>query len=143
MRALKILVAVMGVLIVVGTATLAVLLVRRAGGDAVPSAAAPSTSALLRQLDEPSGTVIAAIALNADRLAIHLRGGGPDRVVLVDPRNGATVARVSRGEFRRAVDRLRCDLEPLRFSLYARLADDGIRVAGVGGAKRDLGPALD
>ncbi len=95
MRALKILVAVMGVLIVVGTATLAVLLVRRAGGDAVPSAAAPSTSALLRQLDEPSGTVIAAIALNADRLAIHLRGGGPDRVVLVDPRNGATVARVA------------------------------------------------
>ena len=71
MRALKILVVVMGVLIVAGTATLAVLLIRRAGGDAAPQA--PTASALLRQLDEPSGTSIAAIALSPDRLAIHLR----------------------------------------------------------------------
>lgn len=95
MRALKILVVVMGVLIVVGTTTLAVLLVRRAGGDAAPSQPPASAAALLRQLDEPSGTAIVAIALNADRLVIQLRGGGPDRVVLVDPRNGATVARVA------------------------------------------------
>ena len=47
MRALKILVVVMGVLIVAGTATLAVLLIRRAGGDAAPQA--PTASALLRQ----------------------------------------------------------------------------------------------
>jgi len=93
MRALKILVVVMGVLIVAGTATLAVLLIRRAGGDAAPQA--PTASALLRQLDEPSGTSIAAIALSPDRLAIHLHGGGPDRVVLIDPRNGATVARIA------------------------------------------------
>jgi hypothetical protein len=96
MRALKILVVVMGVLIVVGTATLAVLLVRRAGGDSTATSPLPaSASALLRQLDEPSGTGIAAIALSPDRLAIHLHGGGPDRVVLIDPRNGATVARVA------------------------------------------------
>ena len=96
MRALKILVVVMGVLIVVGTATLAVLLVRRAGGDtATTSQPAASATALLRQLDEPSGTSIAAIALSTDRLVIQLRGGGPDRVVLLDPRNGATVARVA------------------------------------------------
>ena len=95
MRALKILVVVMGVLIVVGTATLAVLLVRRASGDTATTSQPPaSAAALLRQLDEPSGTSIAAIALSADRLVIQLRGGGPDRVVLVDPRNGATVARV-------------------------------------------------
>jgi len=90
MRAMKILVVVMGVLIVVGTATLAVMIVRRAGGGDTPSAAG-----LLRQLDEPSGTRIAAIALSQDRLALHLQGGGPDRVVLIDPRNGATVARVA------------------------------------------------
>ncbi len=89
MRALKILVVAMGVLIVVGTATLAVLIVRRVGGGEAPAAA------LLRQLDEPSGTAIAAIALSQDRLAIQLRGGGPDRVVLVDPKTGATVSRIA------------------------------------------------
>lgn len=91
MRALKILVVVMGVMIVAGTVTLGVLIVRRAGGSGEPTA----TAALLRQLDEPSGTAIAAIALSPDRLAIQLRGGGPDRVVLVDPRSGATVARIT------------------------------------------------
>ena len=91
MRALKILVVVMGVLIIAGTVTLGVVIMRRMGGDAPPA----SATALLRQLDEPSGTVIAAIALNPDRLVLHLRGGGPDRVVLIDPRSGATVARVA------------------------------------------------
>lgn len=89
MRALKILVVVMGVLIVVGTATLAVLIVRRVGGGGTTAAA------LLRQLDEPTGTAIASVALSQDRLAIQLRGGGPDRVVLVDPKTGATVARIA------------------------------------------------
>lgn len=92
MRALKILVVVMGVMIVAGTVILGVLIVRRSGGGGGEPAA---TTALLRQLDEPSGTTVAAIALSPDRLAIQLRGGGPDRVVLVDPRNGATVARVA------------------------------------------------
>lgn len=91
MRALKILVVVMGVMIVFGTLTLGVLIFRRVGatGDGA------SAAALLRQMDEPSGTAIAAIALSPDRLAIHLHGGGPDRVLLVDPRNGATVARIA------------------------------------------------
>lgn len=91
MRAMKILVVVMGVMIVLGTVTLGVMIVRKAGSGGE----GPAATALLRQLDEPSGTAIVAIALNADRLAIHLRGGGPERVVLVDPRNGATVARVA------------------------------------------------
>jgi hypothetical protein len=100
MRALKILVVVMGVMIVGGTVTLAVLLVRRAGGgDTAAPAATPalpaSAAATLRQLDEPTGTTIAAIALSADRLVIQLHGGGPDRVVLIDPRNGAPIARVA------------------------------------------------
>ncbi len=90
MRALKILVVVMGVLIVLGTATLAVLIVRRVSGGEAPTAAA-----LLRQLDEPSGTAITSIALSQDRLAIQLHGGGPDRVVLMDPKTGATLARIT------------------------------------------------
>jgi hypothetical protein len=37
-------------------------------------------------LEEPEGTRIAGIAAAQDRIAVQLRGGGPDRVVLVDPR---------------------------------------------------------
>ena len=94
LRALKIAVVVMGVMIVGGTATLVVLIVQRVGGKGNPVPAV-SAAALLYQLDEPSGTAIASIAMGPDRLAIQLRGGGPDRVVLVDPRSGAMVARIA------------------------------------------------
>lgn len=99
-RALKILVAVMGVAIIAGTATLGVLIAKRLrGAEPGPTAtAAPLPSPglpLLHQLDEPGGTVIATIALSPDRLAVQLRGGGPDRVVLLDPRTGAIIAHIT------------------------------------------------
>ena len=100
-RALKILVAVMGVAIIAGTATLGVLIVKRLrGGEAAPIAAtmapviAPGAT-LLRQLDEPGGTSIVGITLSADRLAIQLRGGGTDRVLLLDSRTGLLIARIA------------------------------------------------
>jgi len=95
LRALKILVVVMGVLIVVGTATLAVLIVQRIGGGGGGGGTTSASAGLLRQLDEPSGTAIASVSVGADRVAIQLRGGGPDRVVLLDARNGAVVARIA------------------------------------------------
>jgi Family of unknown function (DUF6476) len=87
MRFLKVLVIVMGVLIVVATTVLLVLIARRIGG-----AAAPAPVAVL--LDEPSGTRIVGIASVGDRLALELQGGGPDRVLLVDPRTGTLVGRI-------------------------------------------------
>jgi hypothetical protein len=45
-------------------------------------------------LDEPAGTQIAGIAAVRDRLAVQLRGGGADRVLLIDPASGAIVGRV-------------------------------------------------
>jgi hypothetical protein len=86
MQALKALTIVMGVLIVGGTAVLGVVLARRMGGGS----AAP-VSVLL---DEPTGTRIAGIAGAGDRLAVRLEGGGPDRVVLIDPHSGAATGRV-------------------------------------------------
>lgn len=103
LRALKILVVVMGVAIIGGTATLGVLIVKRLrGGEptqvATTTASLPMPGApanLLRQLDEPAGTTIATIALSPDRLAIQLRGGGPDRVILLDARTGTPIARIA------------------------------------------------
>jgi hypothetical protein len=86
MQALKALTIVMGVLILGGTAVLGVVLARKMGGGA------PAPVSVL--LDEPAGTRIAGIAGVGDRLAVQLQGGGPDRVVLIDPHTGAANGRV-------------------------------------------------
>lgn len=86
MRLLRVLVVVMGVMIVAGVAALGVLLTRRI------SAAPPP--ALTTSLDEPEGTRIASMTTTADTVAIHLQGGGPDRIIMVDPRSGRITGRV-------------------------------------------------
>ncbi len=88
MRFLKVLTIAMGVLIVVATTVLVVLIARRIGG----SGPVPVSTAVL--LDEPAGTRIVTIAAVGDRLAVQLQGGGPDRVLLVDPRTGAVAGRI-------------------------------------------------
>ena len=85
MRAMVTVVVVMGVLIVLGVATLAVTIVRR-------MSASPLSAALA--LDEPAGTHMLSLAPAGERLAVLLQGGGPDRIVLLDPRTGAVVGRV-------------------------------------------------
>ncbi len=87
MQALKALTILMGVLILGGTAVLGVVLARRMG-----TASAAPVSVLL---DEPAGTRIAAISGAGDRLAVQLQGGGPDRLVLIDPHSGAATGRVA------------------------------------------------
>ena len=86
MGALKVAIAVMGVLIVAGTVTLVTLIARR---SASPSAAAASVV-----LDEPEGTRIGGVSLLPDRLAVQLHGGGPDRIVLLDAQSGLVIGRV-------------------------------------------------
>jgi hypothetical protein len=94
LRGLKIAAAVMGVLIVLGTVGLAVAVMRRAGSPTQPiSTALPPVVAAM--LQEPDGTQIAGIAALADRLAVQLKGGGADRIVLIDPRTGALAGRIS------------------------------------------------
>ena len=87
MRALKILTIGMAVLIIAATITLGFLITRRLGG------VAPAHVAV--QLDEPAGTRIAGIAAMADRLAVQLHGGGPDRVLLLDAHTLAPVGRAT------------------------------------------------
>ena len=87
MQALKALTIVMGILIVGGTAVLGVVLARRLGGG--------TGAPVAIVLDEPTGTRIAAIAGAGDRLAVQLQGGGPDRLVLIDPHTGKATGRVA------------------------------------------------
>ena len=84
-RGLMAAVIAMGVLIVLGVAVVAVTIVRRLAAPAA-QAAAP--------LNEPEGTRIQSVAATGDRLAIVLTGGGPDRIVLLDPKSGQVTGRI-------------------------------------------------
>ena len=100
MKAVKLAVLVMGVLILLGTAVIIGTVIRRATSGA-PAATAAATAAatggapFVALLDEPAGTAIGGIVPVRDLLAVHLRGGGPDRVLLIDPATGATIGRLS------------------------------------------------
>lgn len=86
MRALKVAVVFMGVLIVGGVIVLFTVLAQRmsSGGGAIASAV----------LDEPAGTRIAGTSTAPDRLVVQLQGGGPDRVVVLDTKTGRVLGRV-------------------------------------------------
>ena len=87
MRWLMVAVVGMGVLIVAGVVTIAVVITGRISGT---SGGIASTV-----LDEPAGTRIVGASLSPDRLALQLQGGGPDRVVVVDTKLGRVLNRVS------------------------------------------------
>jgi hypothetical protein len=91
MQALKVATIVMGVMILLGTTALFVVIGRRLSHPVPP----PTKAAASLVLDEPAGTRIATIIAVQDRLALQLQGGGPDRVVLIDPRSGAKAGEVS------------------------------------------------
>ena len=87
MRGLQVAVIVMGVLIVAGVAVLGVTIARRTLGGAAHVATT--------LLDEPAGTRIVAANGAVERLVVQLSGGGTDRVVVIDLRDGQTLGRVA------------------------------------------------
>jgi hypothetical protein len=89
MRGLIALTVGMGVLILIGTTVLVVVIIARATAPAAKPAVAFAVT-----LDEPAGTRIAGIAAAGARMVVELQGGGPDRVVVMDPETGAVVGRV-------------------------------------------------
>ncbi len=92
MRALKILVVVMGVLIVAGTVTLVALVVQRAGG------LAGGGGRVALALDQPAGTRIAGIAAAEQGLAVWVqRPDGTESVLLIDPRRGRVTGEITPG----------------------------------------------
>ena len=93
MRAVKIATIAMGVLILLGTTVILVTIIKRT----VSGPAGQPEKVFASVLDEPVGTGIVGIASARDRLAVQLRGGGTDRVLLIDPASGAVVGKVSLG----------------------------------------------
>jgi hypothetical protein len=87
MRGLQVAVIVMGIMIVAGVAVIAATVAHRLASPSVPFVRA--------DLDEPAGTEIGTIAATGDRLAIQLRGGGPDRLVILDLRTMKVAGRVA------------------------------------------------
>jgi hypothetical protein len=94
MRALKIATIVMGVLIVLGTGVIIVTIVKR---TLAPSPEAARAAPYAITLSEPEGTTIVGMAAPRDRLALRLHGGGPDRVILIDPATGLVAGRITLG----------------------------------------------
>lgn len=91
MRALKVVTIGMAVLIVVGTTALIAIIIHRSSSPSAPA------QAWALALDEPAGTRVSGIAGAGDRLAVQLQGGGPDRVLVVDPHSGAVTGRINLG----------------------------------------------
>lgn len=92
MRGLLALVVGMGVLIVAGVAVIGVTLVHRLSRAAI---VAPMPAETV--LDQPAGTQINGVAGWGDRLLLSLRGGGPDRVVIVEAGSGRVLGEVRLG----------------------------------------------
>ena len=90
--ALKWLVAVMGVLIIVGTVTLVVVLVQRAGGSTEGMALSPA------HLGQPAGTRILQVSAAEGRFAVLVSRPDGERVLLVDPRRGRVLGELRASE---------------------------------------------
>jgi hypothetical protein len=90
MRTLKIVTIAMAVMIVAGVVILGVTIMRRLNGP-------PGGMAFVANivLDEPAGTRLVTFTSLPDRLAVQLQGGGPDRILFIDPRSGQSIGRVA------------------------------------------------
>lgn len=105
MRALKVLIVVMGVLIVVASAVIVVEVINRAGDPerraavAEERAAQPAGRTAETALDLPSGARIGEMLAIGNRLAFRVSvPEGDDRLYVLDPRTGALTATVTTGK---------------------------------------------
>jgi hypothetical protein len=99
MRILKIAVIVMGVLLVGGFAFVLAAIVYQASHiaqvrDIAPRQAAPGQGELNIDLSVPAGSAVTAMALDGNRLAVHLDGAAGPEIAIVDLASGKVVAHV-------------------------------------------------
>ena len=91
-RPLLIVVIAMGVLIVLVTTVVVVKLVK----DVVT--APVSVTLTTTMLHQPAGSHIVTITSAGGRLGVLLQGGGPDRILLVDPDTGRVAGQLMLGQ---------------------------------------------
>jgi hypothetical protein len=105
MRALRLLVIVLGVLLVGGTLGLVVAIIVRAPhpsesrpAESRPEARAPAAAAVVpfdTVLDLPAGAVVQSVQSAGARLAIHLAlPEGGQQIVILDPGSGARIGTI-------------------------------------------------
>lgn len=107
-RPLLIAVIVMGVLVVLATGVVIVKVVQDiAGGGHRPAPGVASTivpgepqkiTLTTQTLSQPEGSHITSIATAGDRLAVLINGGGPDRILFVDPETGTVTGQLMLGQ---------------------------------------------
>jgi len=92
MRALKVLVVVMGVLLLGGTAVLIAAIIGRAGNRAADARASRFERAVV---DLPDGARVLGVETSGDRLVVRvaLEAGG-EQLLLIDARNGARLGTI-------------------------------------------------
>jgi hypothetical protein len=92
-RPLLIAVIGMGVLILLVTTVVVVKLIKD-----VVTAPAASVTLTTTMLHEPAGSQIVTITTVAGRLGVLLKGGGPDRILFVDPDTGRVAGQLMLGQ---------------------------------------------
>lgn len=94
MRALKVLVVLMGVLLVGGPAALVALIITRAGEPAAP--APPARSGLERAvIDLPEGARVLSAEAAGDRLVVRIAlAQGGEELILIDAKSGARLGTI-------------------------------------------------
>ena len=99
-RLLKIAVVVMGIMILAGLAAVIAGMIFQASKlgkktpKQVPAATAPVLSGALSALTIPEGGEVASVALDGDRLAVHLKTPGGSEIAIVDIATGKVLTRV-------------------------------------------------
>ena len=102
-KVLKVAVIVMGLLLVGGFAFVLAAIVYQAsrGGQATPSAEAAAGSGTsgagipaLSELPIPKDATVTSLALDGDRLALHLTSPAGGEIAVIDVRSGKVVARI-------------------------------------------------
>jgi hypothetical protein len=92
-RVLKVAVIVMGILLVGGLALVLAAIVYQAssGGQSSTTAPAEPVSA---ELQIPKDATVGSLALDGDRLALHLKSSAGPEIVVIDLDTGRTLARI-------------------------------------------------
>ena len=95
-RVLKIAVIVMGLLLVGGFAFVLAAIVYQAsrGGQATPSAEAAASTSTLSELQIPKDASVTTLALDGNRLALHLNSRQGGEIVVIDVATGKVLARI-------------------------------------------------
>jgi hypothetical protein len=97
-RPLMIAVIAMGVLVILGTTVVIVKVVKdMMGGGNSEAAVSQSVTLTTHMLSQPAGSHIVTIAGAGDRLSVLVNGGGPDRILFVDPASGAVTGQLMLG----------------------------------------------